>query len=68
MSYRIVEENGLFFVEESNIWSLFIWLRWTRFGGSFGNEDVKYKSLEDAEAAINSMRHKQKPKIVKWLR
>jgi len=68
MSYRIVEDNGLFFVEERNIYSLFIWLRWTRFGGSFGNEDISFKSVEEAERAIVRSRNKHKPKIVKWLR
>lgn len=50
--FRIVEVDGVLYVEEKDIWTLFCWRRWSRWCGSFGNEDIKYESVEAARAAI----------------
>lgn len=62
MRFRIVEIDDKFYVEEKSIWSLFFWRRWQRFGGSFGDEDIVFKSLDDAKKAVEKYKNGENSK------
>ncbi len=67
MQFRIIEINGKYLIEEKSWLTFFLWSKWVEYGGSFGDSDIEFDTIDKAEEAINNYKRKPTKKIVKCL-
>jgi hypothetical protein len=67
MKYRIIKEDNVIKVQERGWLTLFRWVTCARFGGSFGNEDFEFETIEEAEQTIDYWRGGKSFEVLKVL-
>lgn len=64
MKWKIIKHNEKYRLQYKDIFTLFFWKTWRRFGGSFGDEAIEYDTINDAVSALIKINKKDEDLFV----